>query len=88
MHTGTRKGLPTRRGRAHAWAMPIDWKQRPDLRRISVALPTRLIVTLDQWTPTTRSRASVITEAVQEFLERHGVEVPASESARGMPPPA
>jgi metal-responsive CopG/Arc/MetJ family transcriptional regulator len=56
--------------------MPLDYAKYPNLRKIQVSIPTELVSVVDVATPTHRSRSAVVAEALQEWLERRGIESP------------
>ena len=48
-------------------------------RTVGVLLPPELVVALDDFRPTQKSRSWVIAEAIREYLARRGVEVDLSD---------
>jgi hypothetical protein len=56
--------------------MPLDYSKYPNLRRIQLSIPTELVSAVDVATPSHRSRSAMVTEALQEWLERRGIDPP------------
>ncbi|MCL1601531.1 MAG: hypothetical protein M3112_08365 [Actinomycetia bacterium] len=48
----------------------------PNLRKISVSLPTELVSLVDVASPTHRSRSVVVAEALQLWMEERGIDPP------------